>query len=133
MNYAFLFHTENILEQIDTLLQQQEADLIIVDAFADLFRGDLNSASPVRNFLEGFRNMSLKYGCAVVLVHHITKISASRGPDKNSVLGSQAITAFARQVLMLTKSGSDPKRRGLRVVKGNMRLCSLRLCSSHST
>lgn len=119
MNFAVIFQTENILEQLENLLQKQRADLIIIDAFADMVRGDLNSSSAVRFVLEGFRNIALKYGCAIIVVHHTTKVSQGRNANKNDLVGSQAITAYARQVLMMTKDKNYHDRRILKIVKGN--------------
>ena len=44
----------NLVEEIEQHLSENLIDLIVVDAFSDVFKGDINSANSVRDFLEDF-------------------------------------------------------------------------------
>lgn len=118
-NLRFIFDNEDILRKLRAEIERQPADCIILDAFGDFFDGDINSSSSTRSFMNDYKAFSDEAGCAIVFLHHNRKASASGNPDKNDLLGSMAIEAKGRSVLMLSQSDSRSDRRLLRVVKGN--------------
>lgn len=118
-NLHFIFEYERIEEKLREAFSQRPADCIILDAFGDLFDGDPNSASSTRGFMNSYKAMADEFGCAIVFLHHNRKSAGTNNPDKNDLLGSMAIEAKARSVLMLSQPESRPDRRTLKVVKGN--------------
>lgn len=118
-NLRYIFDEENISNKLKEALSLNPADLIILDAFGDLFDGDINSQSETRSFMKEFKSFAGEYSCSVVFLHHNRKAAAKGKPDKHDLLGSMAIEAKGRSVLMLSQSNSRTDRRTLMVVKGN--------------
>jgi len=118
-NLIFIFNNDEILSKLRITFESQPADCIILDAFGDFFEGDMNSSSATRSFLNDFKTFSDETGCAIVFLHHNRKAAANGNPDKNDLLGSMALEAKGRSVLMLSQADSRSDRRLLRVVKGN--------------
>lgn len=118
-NLHFIFEYEKIEEKLRETFERHPADCIILDSFGDLFDGDPNSASSTRGFMNPYKGMADAFGCAIVFLHHNRKSAGTNNPDKNDLLGSMAIEAKARSVLMLSQPESRPDRRTLKVVKGN--------------
>lgn len=118
-NLIYIFDTEKVVEEIEKILTVNPVDLIIVDAFTDLYVGDLNMSNKVREFLNKFRGLTLKYDCLVIFVHHPNKRADHETPNKNSLLGSQGIEAKARLVVDFRKEKANPDFRRLYITKGN--------------
>jgi RecA-family ATPase len=118
-NLRFIFDNEDSISKIKEAYDSQPADCLILDAYGDLFDGDPNSASSTRSFMNSYKSLAEEYGCAVVFLHHIRKTANSGSPDKNDLLGSMAIEAKARSVLMLSQASSRNDSRSLKIVKGN--------------
>lgn len=118
-NLRFIFDSEHIIDRLHEEFIRQPADCIILDAFGDLFDGDINSSSATRSFMNDFKTFTDEHGCAIVFLHHNRKAAASENPDKSDLLGSMAIEAKGRSVLMLSQPGSNIESRLLRIVKGN--------------
>lgn len=118
-NLRFIFEDEDILRKLREALSYQSADLVILDSFGDLYQGDINSSSETRNFMKGFKTFAEQYSCAVVFLHHNRKAAASGNPNKHDLLGSMAIEAKGRSVLMVAQGDSRTDRRTLKIAKGN--------------
>jgi len=115
----FIFDTERYLEKIEKILSNTKVDAIIFDAFGDLFIGQLNAANEVRRYLNVYKNLSEKYGCAVLFLHHTGKRTESQPPSKSNLLGSQGIEGKSRVLLELRKDLNNIDIRHLCIVKGN--------------
>lgn len=114
----FIFETENVPKKLKEELERQPADLVMMDTFGDLFSGNLNDSIEVRKFLRPYKEIAKDKKCLILFCHHIGKGKENNNsPNKNDVLGSQAIESACRTVLMLRKR-PDAKRI-LTVVKGN--------------
>ena len=118
-NLRYMFDSEDIIPKLRAELERQPADCVILDAFGDFFEGDINSSTAIRSFLNSYKTLSDDAGCSVVFLHHNRKAAANGNPDKNDLLGSMAIEAKGRSVLMLSQSDSRSDNRILKVVKGN--------------
>ncbi len=117
-NFRFIFETEHIEKKLRSELSRQEADLIIIDTFGDLFIGNLNQSIDIRQFFKPFKKLAKDFKCLILFNHHIGKGKENNNaPNKSDVLGSQGIESSCRTVLMLKKT-SDTNRI-LTVVKGN--------------
>lgn len=115
----FIFDYEDILNKLKNEFARQPADLFILDAFGDFFDGDINSSTATRSFMNDYKAFADETGSAIVFLHHNRKAATNSNPDKNDLLGSMAIEAKGRSVLMLSQNDSHSDRRTLRVVKGN--------------
>jgi RecA-family ATPase len=115
----FIFETDDPVGRIDQELTIKGADVVIVDAFSDLYGGEMNATNKVRSFLNEFANVAKKHECLIIFLHHTGKGKDHLEPSKHNLLGSQGFEAKMRLVLELRKDNFDPKIRHLCVVKGN--------------
>ena len=114
----FIFETGDILMKLKEELERQPADIVIMDTFRDLFRGNLNDSIDVSKFLAPYKELAMKSKSLFLFCHHIGKgKEKNEAPSKNDVLGSQGIESACRTVLMLKKRADS--KRILTVVKGN--------------
>ena len=70
-----IFYAPKVREK----LKETSFDLVILDAFADLYDGDINTSNKVRIFLNDFSEMIREFKCAVLIVHHIGKGREGQG------------------------------------------------------
>ncbi|MDO7874746.1 AAA family ATPase [Hymenobacter sp. ASUV-10] len=115
----FVFDTEHLIMKLDSMLTQQPADLIIIDALGDLFDGNLNQSNEVRRFISSYSQLAIKHGCLILFMHHTGKRTEDQKPSKNNLLGSQGLEAKMRVVLELRTDSYNPALRHLCVLKGN--------------
>jgi hypothetical protein len=118
-NLHFIFDTENLNEKLSSVLTTHPADLVIIDAFGDVFRGDMNSSNQVRSYLQQFSQLSQKFEVPIGILHHVGKRTEVLMPSKSNLLGSQGIEAKARVVLELRRDLQVLSHRHLCIVKGN--------------
>lgn len=85
------------LALLEAVIAKQKTELVILDVFRRLFRGDVNSAEDTAAFLEQVDRLRDKYGVAVWIVHHSNKKSESEMMTK--ALGSINLTAWAEVLL----------------------------------
>lgn len=116
---SYIFNTESLLECLKERLDKEPHDLIVIDAFSDVFGRDINQTNQVRTFLNDFSNLAEKYQCLIAFVHHTGKASENKSPNKNSILGSQGFEAKMRTVVMLSKDKVLQGKRYFSIVKGN--------------
>lgn len=109
----------NILSQINDDLKNIGADLVIIDAFTDVFTGDLNSSTKVREFLQQFSVMADNHNCLFLILHHTGKRTEKFAASKDNVLGSQAFEAKMRALFELKRVPNDESKRCLAITKGN--------------
>jgi len=115
----FIFDSTNLLEKLEEVLQRKGLDFIIIDAFADLFSGNLNQTNDVRCFLESYNILAKKYHCAIIFLHHTGKRTETLEPSKNNVIGSQGYEAKMRLLLELRPDYVDNSKRHLCILKAN--------------
>ncbi|MFL0085375.1 AAA family ATPase [Tenacibaculum maritimum] len=109
----------NIIKILNKDLSEKGADLIIVDAFTDIFSGDINSSTKVREFLNLFSKISKEYECLILFLHHTGKKTDKFSASKNNALGSQAFEAKMRVMLELKHHPHNDMQRTLTITKGN--------------
>jgi archaellum biogenesis ATPase FlaH len=115
----FIFDSDDILNRIGNEIAKVPVDLIIIDAFADIFTGQLNANNEVRVFLNAYRELAIKHNCLIIFLHHTGKWTENKEPNKNNSIGSQGFEAKLRLLVEIRK---DPRDRGIRhlcIVKGN--------------
>ena len=115
----FIFESENVLAALDYHLSQIPADVVVVDAFSDLFYGSLNQTNEVRKFLNTYKQLADKHACLIVFLHHTGKTTDRSAPSKHNLLGSQGFEAKMRLVVELRKDQSQDEIRHFCLVKGN--------------
>ena len=118
-NIEYIFDTTNLLNQLTTRLEKQHYDLIIIDAFADVFTKELNANTQVRQFLNDFDKLAKKHNCLILFLHHIGKKTMRFDPSKNSIIGTQAFEAKMRAVLELRSNFINSTLKELWVLKAN--------------
>lgn len=119
MSLDFVFDTENLIQNLDQMLEDEPRDLVIVDAFADLYTGPMNENNRVRSFLNAFSQLATKHSTLFIFLHHTGKRTESLAPSKHNAIGSQGFEAKMRVMMELRP---DPERHDIRhlcIVKGN--------------
>jgi archaellum biogenesis ATPase FlaH/5S rRNA maturation endonuclease (ribonuclease M5) len=115
----YIFDSDRLLQKLENELSENPADVVIIDAYADIFTGELNQVNKVRSFLNDFSNLAHKYNCLFIFLHHTGKNAEEKIPSKNNLLGSQGFEAKMRLVIELRKDLNNPNLRHLCIVKGN--------------
>lgn len=115
----FVFETDNVLARLESSIQANPVDCIFIDAFTDLYQGEMNASNKIRGFINQFRDLALKYECVVIFLHHTGKRTDDSPPSKANLLGSQGFEGKMRTVIELRKDKDEPGIRHLCIVKGN--------------
>ena len=115
---GYIFNSDNPLSVIEEQLKAEKTDLVIIDAYSDIFMGSSNDNGSVRRFLNEYEKLTQKYDCAIVILHHTGKRTELLLPSKNNIIGSQGFEAKMRLVMELRKSDLSNKRQ-LWFTKGN--------------
>ena len=115
-NFKVIFNYENLENRIKKHLEKTPVDLVVIDAFGDVFQGDINASNSVRQFLNKYVSFIQKYGCAVLFVHHVCKGNRKQKSEKDQLLGSTGIEGKMRNVLMLSIVNDQHQ---LNIAKGN--------------
>ncbi|WP_027078854.1 AAA family ATPase [Maribacter antarcticus] len=116
---SFMFDSDNLLKNLEKKLIKQPVDLVIIDAFADVFTKEINANTQVRQFLNGYDQLAKKYGFLILFLHHTGKRTNSKIPSKDNIIGSQAFEAKMRSVIELKPQNNNPNRKDLWVLKAN--------------
>lgn len=118
-NIEFIFDTHKLLENLTKKLDANQYDLIIIDAFADVFTKEINANTQVRQFLDKFDKLAKQKNTLIIFLHHIGKRTTNYKPSKNSIIGSQGFEAKMRSVLELRPNLNSTKLKDLWVLKSN--------------
>jgi len=119
-NIRFCFEIENVIEYLDEQLQLEPADLVIIDAWGDIFAGfNQNDSGQIRTYLNKLRSIANKYKCAIGLLHHTGKRTEKLMPSKNNILSGQGFEAKMRLIIELRSDIQDADIKHLCIVKGN--------------
>ena len=118
-NLQFIFDTHELDKRLDKMLTERPVDLIVIDAFTDLYGKSMNDTNQVRTFLNVYSQLAQKHRCLIIFLHHTGKRTDDNSPSKHNLLGSQGFEAKMRMVIELRKDGSDEDIRHMCIVKGN--------------
>ncbi|MBP1630825.1 MAG: hypothetical protein H6Q15_1718 [Bacteroidetes bacterium] len=118
-NLVYIFETDNLIYRLENELKNNPADLVIIDAFADVFDGQLYETNRVRAFLNDYSQLSQRHGCLVVFLHHTNKRSDNLEPSKHNALGSQGFEAKMRLMIELKSDMQSVNLKHFCIVKGN--------------
>lgn len=117
-NLFFLFEFDYLIERLEFILNNSQIDLIVIDSFADVFTDDLNSNTKVREFLNAYNKLAIKYGTLIIFLHHLGKRSDYKKSSKDNIIGSQGFEAKMRSVVEIRGSKNTNERK-LTVLKCN--------------
>jgi len=115
----FMFVIENLLEKLEAFIKDNPIDLLVMDAFLDIFDGVINDGGQVRRFITKYDQLAAKYGFLVVFNHHAGKRTQQFAPSKDNLLGSQSFEAKMRLVIEVRPDLAIDNRLHLCIVKGN--------------
>lgn len=115
----FVFETHDLLNELDRRLTQAPADLVVIDAFGDLYTGDANKTNQIRQFLHDYSQLAQKHECLILWLHHTGKRTDEEAPSKHHVIGGQGFEGKMRLLIELRRDHLDNSRRHLCIVKGN--------------
>lgn len=116
----FIFDAADLHKKLDEELTRSPADLIIIDAFGDIFgSGDLNQNNQVRASINSYDVIAKRHQCSICFLHHTGKRTEEQTPSKNNSIGSQGFEAKMRLVAELRVDAVDGDLRHLCIVKGN--------------
>lgn len=118
-NLIFLFDDENLLENLEKEISNYPVDVIIVDCFSDAFGQELKDTHRIRNYLNDFQKLAIRYQCLLIYLHHTGKRTEDLEPSKNNLLSGQGFEAKMRLVVELRKDRVNPNLRHFCIVKGN--------------
>lgn len=118
-NIRYVFDSSKLLKKLDTMLIDEPADCVILDAFGDIYGGEMNQLNKVRKFMKEYSQIVEKHNTAIIFIHHTGKRTEGLPPSKNNMIGSQGIEGRARQVIELRKDPMNSQFRHLCIVKGN--------------
>ncbi|HVX49245.1 MAG TPA: AAA family ATPase, partial [Chitinophagaceae bacterium] len=118
-NIRFFFETTDIPEYLVAQLNAQPADLVIIDAWSDVFGKDLKDSALIRKTLNVYKAIAAKYLCSIGFLHHTGKRTERLEPSKNNILSGQGFEAAMRLVIELRADAVTNSLRHLCVVKGN--------------
>lgn len=115
---CYIFNSDNPLKVIEEQLKAEKTDLVIIDAYSDIFEGSTNDIGHVRRFLNKYEKLAQENDCAIIFLHHTGKRTELGNPSKNNIIGSQGFEAKMRIVWDLRKQNDSPYRY-LQITKGN--------------
>lgn len=115
----FIFDTHDLLDELDRRLTAKPADLVVIDAFGDLYTGDANKTNQIRQFLHDYSQLAQKHECLILWLHHTGKRTDEEAPSKHHVIGGQGFEGKMRLLIELRRDHLDHTIRHLCIVKGN--------------
>ncbi len=89
----------------ENLKQIQNVRLIIIDPIVCIVEGDMNKSNEVRKSLAVLVEIAEEYNCAILGITHLAK-NVLGGNITDKIIGSQAFTALARMVWIVSKNAN---------------------------
>jgi hypothetical protein len=118
-NLEFIFNSDNVLDEITKRVANTNYDLVVIDAFADVFTKEINANTQVRQFLNSFDKVAKKHNTLFVFLHHIGKRTNYGSANKDNIIGSQAFEAKMRAVVEIRPDLKDNYKKELWILKAN--------------
>jgi KaiC/GvpD/RAD55 family RecA-like ATPase len=118
-NLTFLFDTDNLYQRLEDMITENPVDLIVIDAFTDVFTHEINANTQVRKFLNTYDTLAKKNDCLIIFLHHTGKRTQYNKPSKDSIIGSQAFEAKMRVVMEIRSNSKNHNLKDLWVLKSN--------------
>jgi KaiC/GvpD/RAD55 family RecA-like ATPase len=118
-NLKFILDTDKLFLKLNQIISKEPVDLIIMDAFTDIFTKELNSNTQVRTFLNVYDNLAKKNNCLIIFLHHTGKRTQHNSPSKDSIIGSQGFEAKMRAVIEIKPNKNNAHQKDLWILKSN--------------
>jgi len=115
----YIFESIDPIDELDKELSRKPADVVIIDTFTDIYRGEMNATNRIRCFLNDYGQLAQQHETLFIFLHHTGKGKDRMEPSKHNLLGSQGFEAKMRLVMEIRKDQINPAYRHLCVVKGN--------------
>jgi hypothetical protein len=112
----FIFTYDNLAEELDLLLDEQPADLVIID---DPLAGRRKGGKSVKDILHDFRQLAQHYQCAFLFAKNTGKKAGDKAPCMSNLSASSIFESEMRLILELRRDRIDPALRHLCLVKGS--------------
>ncbi len=80
------------LELVKRATDSTKADIVFVEPFRGLWRGEENSATEMAVVIDNLSSLANEYGCAVMVTHHERKNSVDGGEQMDMARGSGVFT-----------------------------------------
>ncbi|PIF63226.1 AAA family ATPase [Flavobacterium sp. 11] len=121
-NLRFMFadtmEQEEVLKELDKALKDEPADLVVMDSFGDIFKGnDSNNNMVMRNTVKLFDKIAKRHNCLILFVHHVNKGAYKSAPGQEQIQGGSGLTQKVRLAIILSEG--EGNIRYFTVVKGN--------------
>ena len=121
-NLRFIFadtlQQEEIVHNIQNALNEEPADLVVIDSFGDIFKGsDANNNMAMRNTVKIFDKIGKEHSCLILFVHHINKAAYRVAPGQEHIQGGSGLVQKVRLAIQLSEG--EGGIRYFTVVKGN--------------
>ncbi len=121
-NLSLAFLTDEtiteLIKKLSLFCEENPVDLIIVDAFGDIFSGsDTNSNIQMRRDIKAFDELVRTHRLALLFVHHVNKAGYKSNPSQELIQGGSGLTQKVRYALYLSRNESGQKF--FNVAKGN--------------
>lgn len=75
---------ENLLNNVRAGIEKHEPDIVFIEPFRGLWRGEENSATDMANVADALSAIASDYDCGVILTHHERKSGAGDDGEKMS-------------------------------------------------
>lgn len=108
-------YVAKVTDRLESTIVAHDIDLLVIDPWAVFFDGEENSKREVQAALDVLRGISLRTGVAILIVHHISKVTDAREPE-DLWRGSSRLADWAStRVTMMPhfRKEADWKRKGL--------------------
>ncbi len=115
----FIFNPDNSVEEVRKALEQEQADVAIIDCFSDAYEGDAINSNETRSYLKKWQKIADQHGCLIIFLHHLVKRGETGAPSKHNLHGGQGFQAKMRTVVELRTDMNDINKRHFCIVKGN--------------
>jgi RecA-family ATPase len=76
---AFKVDNKKDAAELQELIIERQAKLVIIDALADVMDGDENSKQDCQPVFTALKRIAIKTGCAIIIIHHSNKSGGYRG------------------------------------------------------
>lgn len=84
------------IELVDRAVGETGCDIVFIEPFRGLWRGDENSATEMANILDAISDIANKHNCAAMITHHENKSGGGEANDPMSAArGSSVMEAVA--------------------------------------
>jgi hypothetical protein len=118
-NLRFCFDYGDVAQYLHTELSREPADLVIIDAWGDVYGKGLKDGALMRKALSVYAAIANQYSCSIGFLHHTHRRAERLEPGKHNIGSGQGYEAKMRLVIEFRADETDPALRHLCIIKGN--------------